>query len=204
MFKKLMLLVACMLASTQVDAAIGGFYGKMDTDALGKSDAYYGGMIDIDTVPMIKLRLGAGYAADFEKVDRLSFLNNIDTAEHLRFNLEDICIVPLEVGLLAKIDLEFIGIYAGVGYAYYVIPEFSVTSDRRKTHCDLGDVSGYWGVLGAEIGIGGVCVFAEAKYTGLEKEKTDFNITYGNFTYNHKLELDLSNVAYVVGVRLKW
>ncbi len=206
MKKKVCLLTAAlaMLLAPAYSSSIGGFAGVMDTETMGKGN-YYGGMIEVSTVPFLSIRLSGGYANEFDKVtdiqDRLSNILG------LKFDFDDVGIVPLEAGLIADFNLfGFLGVYAGVGYSYYIIPDISVgiVGTNISYDYDVSDMSGWWAAAGVEFGLPIVNLFAEVRYADIGTKSIDYDITLGGHHLKSNYEVDMSNVSVLAGIKLKW
>lgn len=197
------LIIAC---SISVNAGgIGGYCGTIDTDSLGDA-SIVGGFLTFDVVPLVDLYFSGGYVSEFDALEKTTsngFLGELTR----RYEVDDFCLVPLEAGLLVEVGLlDLIEIYGGAGFAYYVLPNFSlVSSDSSfETDVDISDLMGWWGKLGIAIGVPNLKVFAEAKYTSLDTHDIDIDVTTDYFSYKDTLEIDFSNVQLLVGARLEF
>lgn len=206
-------------ATTANASSIGVYYGVMDTDLLGSGDIV-GGILEMDLLPFTSVQFRGGYADSFGKIslrkiklDRLSD-DNRHIAERLlsdldrsgRFEVDDFCIVPLEIGVVGRISmLGFIGIYAGTGVGYYIIPSFDITSKSSSSLSESVDNPfGYWFLVGAEAGLPVFSLFAEVKYTHILKEDLEIDVEYAGQTGTLTADLNLSGMMFLVGARLKW
>ena len=204
-------LVGAMAASTpsvwrqpSLRADSLGFYkGTMDTEMLGEGDIV-GGIFEFSPLPYISLQFRAGYADGFEKLDLA--VPGLDLGFDDALTLEDLCIIPLEIGLVGRLPVAgFIGIYLGGGWGYYVIPAFDIASENGFSASeDLDDISGYWGLVGIEAGFPKLCIFAEAKYTHIFQEEYEIDIAYLGYDGTITTDIDLSGITLLAGVRLKW
>ena len=211
--------ISCIGISASHAGSLGAYTGSMDSKLLG-SGKIVGGILELDPLPLVSIQFRGGYASSFDKIDfgtinvdnlpeesRLptqQLLANLDLAS--QFKLEDFCVIPLEVGLVGRFSiLGFIGAYVGGGVGYYVVPGFTVVSkDGFSVAKDIADISGWWGLIGVEAGLPNLCIFAEAKYTHIVKERLDIDIEYGGYNGVLTADIDLSGMAYVAGIRVKW
>lgn len=208
-------------ATTDAKAdSLGAFTGIMQTDVLGDGDIV-GGMFEFDILPQVSIQFRGAYADSFEELDDASGMINELSAvipdleywaayynmDPASVELEDFCIIPLELGLIARIPLPAnpVTFYAGGGVGYYVIPGFDViASGGFSAEQDIDNIFGYWGVLGVEAGIPNLCVFAEAKYTDITEDSLDFDVDFLGYKGTLTADVDLSGMTYLLGVRLKW
>lgn len=207
-------------AATSIHASsIGAYYGVMDTDLLGSGNIV-GGILEIDLLPFTSLQFRGGYADSFGKIslrkiklDRLpddtrhvaeTLLRDLDRSGY--FKLDDFCIVPLELGVIGRLSMfEFIGVYAGAGLGYYIIPSFDVTSKGSSSLSkSVDNPFGYWFLVGAEAGLPIFSLFAEVKYTHILKEDLKIDVEYAGQTGTLTADINLSGVMFLVGARLKW
>lgn len=199
--------------------SLGAYVGTMDTQLLGAGDIV-GGIFEFEPLPLVAIQFRGGYAGSFDQIDLgtvdydnlpqstqgatssiLNFLNSSGSVE-----LEDFCVIPLEIGLVGKLPLfGFLGVYAGGGVGYYVVPAFDIASEGGFSASeDIDDISGYWGLVGIEAGFPSLCFFAEAKYTSIVEEDLDIEVEYAGYTGTLTADIDLSGMTYLAGVRLKW
>lgn len=211
--------ITTCLATSIHAGSIGAYYGVMDTDLLGSGDIV-GGVLEMDILPFTSIQLRGGYANSFGKIslgkiklDSLSdetrditetILREFDRAG--RFQLEDFYVIPIEVGVVGRLSiLGFVGIYAGTGIGYYIIPSFDVTSKGGHSLSESVDNPfGYWGLIGIEAGLPFVSLFAEVKYTHILKKDLEIDFEYAGRTGTLNADIDLSGMTYLIGARLKW
>ncbi len=211
--------LSCIGITTAHAGSLGAYMGSMDSKLLGSGEIV-GGILELDPVPFVSIQLRGAYADSFDKIDlgRIN-LDNLPESSRLptqqmlaqldlasQFELEDFCIIPLEIGLIGRFSfLGFVGAYVGGGVGYYVVPAFDVVSkDGFSVSKDIADISGWWGLIGVEAGIPNLCLFAEAKYTHIVKKDLEIEIDYGGYNGVLTADLDLSGMMYLLGVRVKW
>jgi len=206
-------------ATTANASSIGAYYGVMDTDLLGSGNIV-GGILEMDILPFTSIQFRGGYADSFGKIslrkiklDRLpadtrhvaeTLLRDLDRSG--RLELDDFCIVPLEIGVIGRLSMfGFAGIYGGAGLGYYIIPSFDVTSRGSSSLSkSVDNPFGYWFLVGAEAGLPIFSLFAEVKYTHILKEDLKIDVEYAGQTGTLTADLNLSGVMFLVGARLKW
>ena len=180
-------------------AGIGAFAGVMDTDLLEDSPVY-GGQLEFDFFPCVSLLIRGGYADGFDDLEIKG------PAGTLR--AEEISLVPVEAGLLLRPPALFgiLGIYAGGGAGWYCLPGFDVYAGKNRIAetDDVTDLVGWWALGGIELGVPSFRVFGEVKYMGAEKDGIDIEFRDVRDKGNLKADVDLSGVAFLVGVRVAW
>lgn len=210
-----------MFTTTDAKAnTLGAFKGIMQTEMLGDGDIV-GGMFEFEILPQVSIQFRGAYADSFEELDDVSgMIDELSTVipdlnywasyynlDAYSVELENFCIVPLELGLIARVPLPAnpVTFYAGGGVGYYVIPAFDViASGGFSAEEDIDNIFGYWGLVGVEAGIPNLCVFAEAKYTDIAEESLEFDVDMLGYKGTLSADIDLSGMTYLVGVRLKW
>lgn len=198
---------------------LAAYTGTMDTQLVGTGDIV-GGIFEVELVPGLAIQLRGGYADSFGQLDlgtvnydnlppetrgiTQAILNDLNSAG--KVELEDFCIVPLEVGLVGRVPfLGFVWVYAGGGAGYYVVPAFDFASDGGFSASeDIDYFSGYWGLVGVEAGFPHLCLFAEAKYTKIVQKDIDIDVEYYGYTGTLTADVDLSGMSFLAGVRIKW
>ncbi len=206
-------------ASTASADSLGAYVGTMDTQLLGSGEIV-GGIFEFEPLPFVAIQIRGGYANSFGKLDlgninydnlpsstrwiTEALLRNLNSAGEVE--LEDFCVIPLEIGLVGKLSLfGFAGVYAGGGVGYYVVPAFDIASEGGfSTSENIDDISGYWGLVGVEAGLPNLCIFAEAKYTHIIEEDLDIDVEYAGYSGTLTADVDLSGMSFLAGVRLKW
>lgn len=210
---------AASLITTTHAGSVGAYFGKMDTDLMGEGKIV-GGFLEFDVLPLTSLQFRAGYADAFKKIalGRINMSNLSDQdrriAENLfteinrtdRFQLDDFCIIPLEVGLVGRLSfLGFFGIYGGAGVGYYVIPAFDIIAEGGFSASEnIDDLTGYWLLAGVEAGLPVVSVFAEVKYTRILKDDLEIEIEYFGHKGTLTADINLSGFMALIGARIKW
>lgn len=207
------------MASAAKADSLGAYYGSMDTEMLGKGDIV-GGVFEFDALPLISIQLRGGYADSFEELNdldgminglnasypQLAYLASYYGVDRYKLEMEDFCIIPLEVGLVGRFTLlGTIGAYAGGGAGYYVIPAFDIISSGGfSASQDIDNIVGYWGVVGIEAGPPSIAIFAEAKYTHIKEDDLEIEVDYMGYKGKLSADIDLSGVTYLVGLRFRW
>lgn len=205
--------------TTSHAGSFGAYMGSMDSKLLGLGEIV-GGILELDPVPFVSIQLRGGYASSFDKIDLGTInLDNLPEDSQLftqqmlaqldlanQFELEDFCIIPLEIGLIGRMPiLGFFSAYIGGGVGYYIVPAFNVVSkDGFSVSENIADISGLWGLIGIEAGLPNLCVFAEMKYTQMVKEDLEIQVEYGGYNGILTADLDLSGMTYLAGIRVKW
>lgn len=209
---------AAMASAARADS-LGAYYGIMDTELLGKGDIV-GGVFEFDAMPLVSIQLRGAYADSFEELDDLGGMIKSLNAEYPQLaqlassyglnshdlEIDDFCIIPLEAGIVAKFSLlGTIGVYAGGGAGYYVVPAFDIISSGGfSASQDIDNIVGYWGLVGVEAGPPGISLFAEAKYTHIKDGGLEMEIDYLGYKGTLTADINLSGFTYLVGLRLKW
>ena len=214
----LALFIALAPSSVRADGA-GVYWGTMNTQLFGKGKVV-GGIYEISPVPLLALQLRGGYARGFDKfnikpppADGLNAhelaLNNmlfggLNGAN--RAQMKNFTVVPIEVGVIGRTSvLGFAGVYAGVGYGYYIVPAFTVSSRSGIDHVkNVKDISGWWGLIGVEGGMPNVKLFAEMKYSRAISRDIDIELEYMGYKGSFNADINLSGVSYMIGVKLSW
>lgn len=197
------MLVACSLALHA--GSFGGYCGTIDTETLGDASVV-GGYTTIDTVPFVNLYFGGSYVSKFDVIEEYkgnSFLGELTK----RYEIDDFYLVPLEAGVIVEFGvLDLVEVYCGAGVAYYVLPSFTLSSTDSsfETDVDISNLTGWWGKIGVAAGVPNLKVFAEAKYTSLDKHNVDIDVKTDYFDYKDTIEIDFSNVQLLVGARLEF
>jgi len=200
-------------------SSVSAYWGTMDTQLFGRGDIV-GGALEFTPVPVVSLQLRAAYANNFEKfnitapstegmpqyeaeISNIVF-GGLESAG--RAQLKDFTVIPLEIGLTGRAGfLDFLGVYTGFGYGYYVVPEFTVASRSGFEHAKkANNISGWWGLVGIEGGIANLKLFAEAKYTRAVARDIDIELEYAGHKGTLNANIDLSGFTYIAGVRLCW
>lgn len=198
-------LVLIMLTMATQAGSIGGYCGKIDTETLGDASVV-GGFTTIDTIPFVDLYFSGAYVSEFDVFEKKvgsSFLGELTQ----RYEVDDFYLVPLEAGVLVEVGLlDILEVYCGAGFAYYVLPSFSLTSTNSsfEKDVDISNLIGWWGKVGVALGVPHLKVFAEAKYTSLDTHTIDIDVQSDGFTYKDSVEIDFSNVQLLVGARLEF
>ena len=219
---KSLLTALAMLASAPMAShadALSAYWGTMDTELLGKGDLV-GGSFEFAPFPFVSIQLRGGYADGFEEFNIKAPSNEGLPAEQAfvndqvfgqlgnagRLELKDFSVVPLEIGLIGRVSLfGFFGVYAGAGYGYYIIPALEVgDSSGFKFSEDIKDISGYWGLIGVEVGIPSLKAFAEVKYSKIVADNIELELEYAGYKGNLTADIDLSGLTCMIGVRLQW
>lgn len=184
---------------------IGGFGGAIDTDALGDASVV-GAYTTFDALPFVDLYFSGSYVSEFDVFEKKvgsSFLGELTQ----RYEVDDFYLVPLEAGILVEIGLiDILEVYCGAGFAYYILPSFTLTSSNSsfEKDVDISNLLGWWGKIGVAVGVPHLKVFAEAKYTSLDTHDINIDVTTNYFSYKDTIEVDLSNVQFLVGARLEF
>lgn len=199
-----------IVSNAQAGLSLAGLYGTMDTDAFDKGD-YYGAQLECGLGP-ISAVLRGGYASNFESLDfeksgmissptMSNFLDSLGiNPKYAKF--DDFGIVPIEAGAIVRFPLlgNFVDIYGGGGVGYYFIPGVKARSSLFSFETDdIDDLWGGWACVGVEASLTIVHVFAEAKYTWASAEK---EIVYNGKDLGSSLDIDLSGMSFLVGLRL--
>lgn len=200
------LIVALISISAILNAgSLGGFCGVIDTDALGDASVV-GGYTTFDVFPFVDLYFSGSYVSNFdvfeEKVKN-SFLGELTQ----RYEVDDFYLAPLEAGILVEIGfIDILEVYCGAGFAYYILPSFTLSSTNSsfEKDVDISNLLGWWGKVGVAIGVPHLKVFAEAKYTSLDTHDINIDVTTNYFSYKDTIEIDFSNVQLLVGARLEF
>lgn len=211
--------ISCIGISTSHAGSLGAYMGSMDSKLLGSGEIV-GGILELDPVPFVSIQLRGGYASTFDKIDFGTInLDNLPESSRLptqqmlahldlanQFELEDFCVIPLEIGLVGRFSfLGFVGAYVGGGVGYYVVPAFNVVSENGfSVSKDIADISGWWGLVGVEAGLPNLCIFAEAKYTNMIKKGLEIEVEQGGYSGTLTADIDLSGMTYIAGIRVKW
>ena len=204
------LFLLCAVPAVQAGVSISGMYGIMDTELLDEGE-YYGGQLELGAGPISLIARG-GYARDFDALnpDHWKFQNGDAVSSILdRFgvrtsdlNLDDFGIVPIEIGAIYRLNIVsgILNIYGGGGVGYYYIPAFDILGRNFSMETDaIEDLWGGWACLGVDAGVALLHVFAEAKYTWAS---SDVNVTVSRNLPSVNLDLDISGLSFIFGVRL--
>ena len=199
--------------------ALSVYWGTMDTELLGKGDLV-GGSFEFAPLPFVSLQLRGGYADGFDEFNikapssaglsaEAAFVNDQvfgQLSKAGKLELKDFSVVPIEIGLIGRVSLfGFFGVYAGAGYGYYIIPALEIgESSGFEFSKDIKDISGYWGLVGVEVGIPSLKAFAEVKYSKIVADNIELEMEYAGYSGNLVADIDLSGITCMIGVRLQW
>ncbi len=167
--KKWILVVLCLLMTLPAaQAGIGGFLSWWDSKDY---DALYGGGVQIG----MEVFSGIGVLA------RASYF----TADDDDF---DLSVIPLEAILVWKWNVsEAISPYIGAGIGYYIKDLDWDNRDDWDVYVKDNSCIGYFGLAGAEIRLGPVTLFGEAKYNLIDE---DDELTWRGKDLKEKYSLD--------------
>ena len=214
----LALLLALAPSALLADSA-SVHWGSMNTKLLGKGD-YVGVAYEFSPVPLLALQLRGGYADRFDRftlrppstegLSQLQIdLNNmiyggLNSATSAQ--LKNFSVIPLEIGVVGRTSVfGLVGLYAGVGYGYYIVPAFKVASNSGIDYArNIDDISGWWGLLGVEGGMPNLKLFGEIKYTRAVARDIGIELEYMGYKSEYKTDLNLSGISYMIGVRMTW
>ena len=195
-----MFAAAIAAAALPFSASAAGFsvFGGMKDTKTFDSSVEVGGQLEFDFVPCLTLVGRGAWAGDFD-----------DVSLGKGYVAHDISVVPVEVGLMLRLPevCDFLGIYGGAGAGWYYVPGFDVMSGKRLVAemDDVTDLVGFWACGGLEVGTENFHVFAEAKYTGADKDDIDFKFKKGyQPSGNLSGTVDLSGMTYSAGIRVSW
>jgi len=205
--------------NSHAESSVSAFWGTMDTQLFGRG-SIVGGALEFSPVPVASLQLRAGYANDFDRfnikapstagmsdyeaeISKLVF-GSLENAG--RAQLKNFSVIPLEIGLSGRAGfLDFLGVYTGFGYGYYIVPEFTVASRTGFEHAKkANNISGWWGLIGIEGGIPNLKLFAEVKYTRAVASDIEIELEYAGHKGILNANIDLSGFSYLAGIRLCW
>lgn len=143
-----------------------------------------------------------GHADGFDEFEPKNKDTHGDAWRHHR-HADEFSIIPLEVGLVLRTpSIAGFRFYGGAGVGYYFI-DFEDNEWYGDTHDDVDDVFGWWALGGVEFGVAPVEFFLEAKYTGAsEKEDVYFRDHISRLEQREKVDVDLSGVSVLAGVRI--
>jgi len=184
------LLLAAMVglaAFSARGAGVGVFGGVMDTQDFGEGRTL-GAKLEADIFGILGMEIRGTYNYDFKDEG---------------LGLEDFEMYGIEGGLRIRLPIgEFISLHAGAGGGYYIMPEFDVTmSDGRTVSSDIDDTPGLYGLVGAEVGVKNLRLFAEAKYLYLRPDLVKSDFLEQLYT---PIDTDLSGISLLVGVLVRW
>ena len=192
---------AALLPLSASAAGIGAYAGVMDTELLGES-IIYGAQLELDFAPCVSVLVRGGYAGDFDDLS-ISADQNLPTVRG-----DGLELVPVELGVLIRPPeiFGFLGIYAGGGAGWYYVPGFDVKAGERllaETE-EITDLVGWWALAGVEAGVPNFHVFAELKYARAIED--DLEVEFHNVRNlgNLSIDMDLTGLAVLVGVRVSW
>ena len=216
-------ILAALAALTLAPAAAqaGGasaYWGVMDTKLFGEGD-YVGGSLELSILPLATFQLRGGFADNFKEFNIKAPSTAGLSAQEIKLNndlfggsgatalqIKDFSVIPLEIGLLGRLPIfGFLSVYGGVGFGYYVVPEFTVASYSSSEYAKrYRDITGYWGVLGIEAGMPMVKLFAEVKYSKVVQRNIEIELEYMGYIGELNANIDLSGPSYLIGVRLQF
>ncbi len=195
------LAAAALLPLSASAAGIGAYGGFMDTELLGES-VIVGGQLELDFAPCVSVLVRGGYAGDFDDLS----ISSAKGAPTIRG--EGLELVPVEVGALIRPPeiFGFLGIYGGAGAGWYYVPGFDVKlGDRRLAETEeVTDLVGWWALVGLEAGVPNFHVFAELKYAAAVEDDLEVEFRNVRNLGNLSIDMDLTGLAVLVGVRVSW